>query len=197
LLLALDWDGTCTEVDGLHMLLEEFGDREVYAQMEGVLGSGLTLHEVIAGEIATIRLPLDEAVDWVRKHVTLRPGLAALVRERPVVIVSSGFHELIAPVLEREGIDVEVSANRLDAGEQGWRPLWRDESPCPVCGEPCKRALLAGRPYVYVGDGYSDRCAALAAERVFARDGLAAYLTRSGVEYDAFDTLDDVAAALS
>jgi 2-hydroxy-3-keto-5-methylthiopentenyl-1-phosphate phosphatase len=195
--IALDWDGTCTEVDGLHMLLEEFGDREVYARMEGVLGAGLTLHEVIAGEIATIGLPLDEAVEWVRKHVTLRPGLAALVRDRRTVVVSSGFHELIGPVLEREGIDVEVVANRLDATGHGWRPVWRDEDPCPVCGEPCKRALLAGEPYVYVGDGYSDRCAALAAERVFARDGLAVYLARRGHEFEEFDTLDDVAAALS
>jgi 2-hydroxy-3-keto-5-methylthiopentenyl-1-phosphate phosphatase len=195
--IALDWDGTCTEVDGLHMLLEEFGDREVYARMEGVLGSGLTLHEVIAGEIATIQLPLAAAVDWVRAHVTVRPGLAALIRARPAVIVSSGFHELIAPILEREGIVVEVFANRLDAAASGWRPVWRDDSACPVCGEPCKRALLAGEPYVYVGDGYSDRCAALAAERNFARDGLAVYLERCGVEYESFDTLDDVAAALS
>ena len=195
--LALDWDGTCTEVDGLHMLLEEFGDREVYARMEGVLGSGLTLHEVIAGEIATIRLPLDEAVEWVRRHVTLRSGLARLVRRRAVVVVSSGFHELISPVLEREGVEVDVFANRLDTTDGAWRPLWRDERPCPVCGEPCKRALLAGEPYVYVGDGYSDRCAALAAERIFARDGLAIYLTRHGVDFEEFDTLDDVAAALS
>jgi 2-hydroxy-3-keto-5-methylthiopentenyl-1-phosphate phosphatase len=194
--LALDWDGTCTEVDGLHMLLEEFGDREVYARMEGVLGAGLTLHEVIAGEIATIRLPLDVAADWVRDHVTLRPGLAALVRGHAVVIVSSGFHELIQPVLDRAGIEVEVFANRLQAMTGSWQPVWRDESACPICGEPCKRALLAGEPYVYAGDGYSDRCAALAAERIFARDGLAVYLKRRGIDYEPFDTLDDVAAAL-
>jgi len=53
--LVLDWDGTCTEVDGLHMLLEEFGDREVFERMEGVLGDGLTLHEVIGTEIGTMR----------------------------------------------------------------------------------------------------------------------------------------------
>ncbi len=178
------------------MLLEEFGDREVYARMEGVLGSGLTLHEVIAGEIATIRLPLDVAVEWVRDHVRVRPGLAALVREHRAVIVSSGFHELIRPVLDREGIEVDVVANLLDAAESGWRPVWHDETACLVCGEPCKRALLVGEPFVYVGDGYSDRCAALAAERIFARDGLAIYLERRGVDYEPFDTLDDVAAAL-
>ncbi len=194
--LVLDWDGTCTEVDGLHMLLEEFGDREVYEHMEGVLGAGLTLHEVIAAEIATIKLPLDFAVGWVRDHVTMRAGFAALAAGTSPVILSSGFHELIEPVLARERIEVEVRANRLDARPDGWRPVWRDEAVCASCGEACKRGALAGERYVFVGDGYSDRCAALAAERVFARDGLARYLGEQGRPYERFETLHDVAAAL-
>ena len=71
-------------------------------------------------------------------------------------------------------------------------------TPCPVCGDLCKRrALPAGRPLVYVGDGYSDRCAALAADRVFARRELADYLASRGVPFEPFETFDDVAAALS
>jgi 2-hydroxy-3-keto-5-methylthiopentenyl-1-phosphate phosphatase len=195
--LILDWDGTCTEVDGLHMLLEEFGDREVYEHMEGVLGNGLTLHEVIAAEIGTITLPLEFAVGWVREHVTLRPGLAELAERAAPIILSSGFHELIEPVLARERIAVEVRANRLDARADGWRPIWRDEAVCATCSESCKRGALAEQRYAFVGDGYSDRCAALAADRVFARDGLARYLDEQGVPYERFDTLHDVAAALS
>jgi len=196
--LVLDWDGTCTEVDGLHMLLEEFGDRAVYDRMEGALGDGrLTLHQVIAREIETIDLTLPEAVEWVRERVTLRPGLERLIDGRDAVVVSSGFHELIEPILDREELELDVIANRLDTASGRWRPVWRDEQVCAVCGEACKRALVAGEPYVYVGDGYSDHCAALAAERVFARDGLARYLTAEGVEFDGYDTLHDVAAALA
>ena len=195
--LVLDWDGTCTEVDGLHMLLEEFGDREVYERMEGVLGNGLTLHQVIATEIGTITLPLDFAVGWIREHVTMRPGFGELAERASPIILSSGFHELIEPVLAREGVTLEVRANRLDARPEGWRPVWRDEAVCSTCREACKRGALAGRRYVFVGDGYSDRCAALAAERVFARDGLARYLDGQGVPYEPFETLHDVAAALS
>jgi 2-hydroxy-3-keto-5-methylthiopentenyl-1-phosphate phosphatase len=194
--LVLDWDGTCTAVDGLHMILERFGDREVYEHMEGVLGDGLTLHEVIAAEFATVSLPLDEAVAWVRQHVTLRPGFNELAGRHRPLIVSSGFHELIEPVLQREGIELQVVANSLDARPDGWVPLWRDEAICATCGEACKRGLLAGRPYVYAGDGYSDRCAALAAERVFARDGLARWLEERGVRYEPFDDLHDILAAL-
>ena len=36
---------------------------------------------------------------------------------------------------------------------------------------------------------------ALAAERVFARDGLAEYLRERGVPYEPFDTLAEIAAA--
>jgi len=195
--LVVDWDGTATEIDGLHMLLEEFGDREVYERMEGVLGDGLTLHEVIANEFATVTLPLEDAAEWMRANVTLRDGFAELAARHRPLVVSSGFHELIEPVLERDGIDLDVLANRLAPRPEGWRPVWRDETVCAVCGEPCKRASLAGAPYVYVGDGYSDRCAALAAERVFARDGLARWLGAEGIAFEPFADMRDVLLALA
>lgn len=43
----------------------------------------------------------------------------------------------------------------------------------------------------------SDRCAAQAAVRIFARGGLAEYLARRGVPFEPFDDLRDVSAALS
>jgi len=48
-----------------------------------------------------------------------------------------------------------------------------------------------------VGDGYSDRCAALAAERVFARDGLAEWLCSERVAFERFDDLGDVLEAMA
>ena len=195
--LVLDWDGTCTEVDGLHMILERFGDLELYRRVEGALGNGLTLHEVISAEIGTVTLPLERAAEWVRENVTLRAGFHELAARYRPVIVSSGFHELIDPVLAREGVELEVLANSLDARSDGWLPLWRDGAICAACGEPCKRSVVSGEPYVYVGDGYSDRCAALAADRVFARDGLARWLDAEGVGYEPYDDLRDVLATLA
>jgi 2-hydroxy-3-keto-5-methylthiopentenyl-1-phosphate phosphatase len=194
--LVLDWDGTVTEVDSLHLVLERFGDPDVYRDSERDLGRSLTLHEVIALEFATVTTPIEEVVGWLLDTVRIRPGFRELVERRRPTVVSAGFHELIEPVLAREGVEVELLANRLDPRPEGWRVLWRDETVCATCGEPCKRGALGGEPFVYVGDGYSDRCAALAAERVFARDGLAAYLQREGVPYEPFDDLRDVAAGL-
>ena len=195
--LVVDWDGTVTETDGLHLVLLEFGDHGIYHAAEERLGRQLTLHEVIALEFESVRAPLADVVDWVRENVRLRPGFAELARRHRPLVVSSGFHELIDPVLEREGIELAVRANRLDARPTGWKVLFREDKPCDVCGEPCKRADVVGLgPFVYVGDGFSDRCVALAAARVFARDGLAEYLTSQRVPFEPFDDFRDLARTL-
>ena len=139
----------------------------------------MTLREVITREFEPVKMPLEEAVQWALDNVKIRPGfreLVELARERGwrVVVVSSGFHELIEPMLEHEGVDVELHANRVDAQPDGWRVIWRyDDGDCEVCGESCKRSTvrrLAGDDeVVYIGDGISDRCAAEASDRVFAR----------------------------
>jgi 2-hydroxy-3-keto-5-methylthiopentenyl-1-phosphate phosphatase len=186
-----------TEVDSLHLVLLEFGDPTAYLRAEDDLGRSLTLHEVIALEFTTVTAPLGEVVDWVVENVRVRPGFPELVARHRPLIVSSGFHELIEPVLAREGVEADLRANRLDPDPAGWRVRWRDEAVCAVCGEPCKRSTLPPGPVAYAGDGYSDRCAALAADRVFAIDGLAAYLDEQGVAYESFRDLRDIAAAMS
>ena len=131
------------------------------------------------------------------ENVEVRDGLRELAERHRPLVISAGFHELIEPVLEREGVRLEVLANRVDVRPDGWIVEFRDDAACATCGEPCKRGSLAGEPYVYVGDGYSDRCAALAADRVFARDALARHLDELGVAYEPFGDLNDVAAALA
>ena len=194
--LVVDWDGTITVGDSLVQVIHEFGDPALLAELEPRVGVDLTLHEEIALEFEAITTPLDEVVAWVVEHVEVRDGLRELAELEPLVI-SAGFHELIAPVLAREGAELEVLANRVDARPDGWVVRFRDETACATCGEPCKRGSLAGEPYAYVGDGYSDRCATLAADRIFARDALARHLDGLGVAYELFDDLRDVAAALA
>ena len=204
--LVVDFDGTITERDLLDEIASRFGDSAVYQEVEDGLQEGtMPLRDVITREFAPVRQPLDEVVRWTLEHVRVRRGfreLVELARERGwrLEVVSSGFHELIEPVLAREGVAVHLHANRLDARLDGWRVLWRYGEDCGSCGESCKRALaaeLAGEgELVYVGDGYSDRCAAELADRVFARRALAAYLEARGVAYERFDDFHDVIRGL-
>ena len=195
--LVLDWDGTCTETDGLVLAVERFGDPGVFMEAERALGRRLGLHEVIAMELATLYVPLAEVVAFLVDNLDLRPGFRETVARHAPLILSSGFDELIQPVLAREGIEVEVVANRLDPRPDGWLPIYRDDEPCPVCGQPCKRASLPAAEIVYVGDGFSDLCAARSAVRVFARDRLCGYLDAAGTPWEPFGDLHDVLRSLA
>ena len=193
--LVLDWDGTVTVRDSLVAAIHALGDPSVYdVGIEEFPSYG----EALAAEIATLQVTAEEAARWAVENVEVSPGFHELVERYDPVIVSSGLPQLILPVLEREGVDVEVRSNDAEVRPDGWRVIFRDEGVCEICGDKCKRRSLPdGSPLVFVGDGWSDRCASLAADRVFARRGLAVYLDGQGVAYEPFDDLHTVAAALS
>jgi 2-hydroxy-3-keto-5-methylthiopentenyl-1-phosphate phosphatase len=204
--LVVDFDGTVTKMDLLDTIASRFGDPVVYQEVDDGLDEGhMSLREVITREFRPVTKPLAEVVEWELENVELRPGfheLVQLARKRGwrLVIVSSGFHELIEPILEHEGLDVELHANRVDPRPDGWVVDWRYAESCESCGESCKRSIAQrfadGGEIVYIGDGYSDRCAAEASDEVFATRGLARYLEERGVPFEPFDDFHQVAAKL-
>jgi 2-hydroxy-3-keto-5-methylthiopentenyl-1-phosphate phosphatase len=197
--LVLDWDGTVTERDTLDLVLQEFGDPEIYEHVESELEAGrMMLNDVIAAEFATVTVPLEEAVAFVVARTRVRPGFAELARTRHPLVVSSGFQELIEPVLEREGVlgRVELRANRVEARPDGWRVHFRVAEICEECGEPCKRADLPHGEVVFAGDSHSDYCASLAADRVFAVGRLARWLEGRGVRHEPLTDFHALASEL-
>src|SRR5215218_7620563 len=103
--VVVDFDGTVTEEDLLDEIASRFGDPAVYREVDDELDRGsMPLRDVITREFAPVRRPLAEVVDWTLENVRVRPGfreLVELARERGwrLAVVSSGFHELIEPVL--------------------------------------------------------------------------------------------------
>jgi 2-hydroxy-3-keto-5-methylthiopentenyl-1-phosphate phosphatase len=194
--LVLDWDGTVTERDTLELVLEAFGDIATYRRTGQLMGTELTHDEALARSFATVRAPLDAVIERLLAEVRIRAGFRQLVERHRPVVVSSGLRELIEPILERDGVDVELVANTVEPRPDGWRIRFRDARRCTECGESCKRGSLPSGPFAFAGDGYSDRCAALAAKRVFATGTLAPWLRRRGVAFEPFEDFHDVLAAL-
>jgi 2-hydroxy-3-keto-5-methylthiopentenyl-1-phosphate phosphatase len=179
------------------MVLGEFGDPEVFERASAALDRGdITLNEEVRQQFAAVTEPLDSVVSWLLERVRIRPGFHEFAAAHRPLVVTVGFRELIEPIMARESIELELRANRVEWTPQGWRPVFRSEEPCAVCGEPCKRSALPKGEVVYVGDGFSDRCVSLAADHTFARNGLARYLDSVGAAYEPFEDFHDVAAAL-
>ena len=117
-----------------------------------------------------------------------------------VQIASDGFGFYISRMLAAADLsDLPVDSNRLDLRQDAIVLEFPQESAgCGHCGMckalPVRRAKARGRRAVYVGDGYSDRCAVTEADVVFAKDSLAAHCRANGIPYHAFETLADVQA---
>src|SRR5215472_10209159 len=134
--LVLDWDGTCTVSDSLVDAIRCFGDESVFHAGHG------SYAESLAAEVGSIRADAATVSAWAAEHVQVRAGLHELAERYNPVIVSSGLPQLIAPVLAREGLELEVRSNDADPAPGGWRLRFRDDAPCPVCGDMCKRGSL-------------------------------------------------------
>jgi 2-hydroxy-3-keto-5-methylthiopentenyl-1-phosphate phosphatase len=123
------------------------------------------------------------------------------------VLLSSGFREIIEPILAEHGLAgrVPLLANSIRLDERGGAITWRELPGCDLCGEPCKRHDVAQLReehapadgiVVFVGDGLSDRCGAETADRVLARDALARYLDERSLPYEPWTDFDDVVRLL-
>lgn len=194
--VVVDWDGTVTVRDSLVAAVHALGDGSIYdVSLQETFAS---YGEALAAEVGTLRCTAGELAQWSVENVEIRAGFHEFAERYEPLIVSSGLPQIILPVLAREGLELEVRANDADPRPEGWRVRFRHDGVCEVCGDRCKRRSLPDeRPLVFVGDGWSDRCASLAADRVFARTGLAEYLHAEGVPYEPYETFFDVAAALS
>src|SRR5437763_1676000 len=128
--LIVDWDGTVTVEDTLILALREFGDWEVYLDAAAALKRGeITLHEEIRRDAETITRPIEEVTEWLVANLELRPGLHELAKAHRPTIVSSNFRQLIEPILDREGLELEVRANEVAWHPDGWRATLRRSAP--------------------------------------------------------------------
>ena len=206
-LIVVDFDGTITEHDTLVDIVQSHAP-DVFWQLEDDLEAGrITLHECIEREFAAVRGEHDQIVAEALAGARVRRGFAefaaaARAGGHRLVVVSSGFESIIRPVLEQAGVaEVEVVAHEVRFSPQGSTVEFRHGEDCEVCGQECKRSVVhsldgGGGDVVYIGDGFSDRCGAMAADRVFARRELARYLSDEGIAFEPFDDFVEIGAAL-
>jgi len=199
----LDFDGTITTTDSGNHLLERLAPPSWRELSEAFARGEIGSRECIVDEWDL--LPRDEAlVRSVVREVAIDPGFSALVDAlraagASVTVVSDGFGFYADEVCA--AADVTVLTNRID-WETGDLEFPHEDrccacSSCGVCKQaPIKDAKYNGATTVLVGDGTSDRKAALVADVVFAKGALARWCALNGVAHIPFETLADVSAVL-
>lgn len=208
LFIVCDFDGTITTEDTLDLLVNHFAPG-VWERAEAGLRSGeMTLLQAMEEEFKEVRASEEEVLAFIRERAVVRRGFPEFVRwveteGHRLVIVSAGFRVVIDAVLADAGLGhLHVHAGDALFSPTGTRVSYPPASASCVdrCGI-CKTEIIEAHapfagPVVYVGDGYSDRCAAREVDLVFARQGLADYLAAEGVPFQPYEDFFDVMALL-
>lgn len=117
-----------------------------------------------------------------------------------VYILSDGYDVCIDTILNKYGINLPYYANKLLYDVVFTIECTYKSSECSSCGT-CKTEImekLKGNEdlAIYIGDGYSDTCAAMHADIVYAKGSLYKYCMEKGIKAVFYNTFSDIIAKL-
>ncbi len=119
-------------------------------------------------------------------------------RDVPVTILTDGLDVYVERVLSNGGVGhVPIFANHAEFVEKKLKVSFPyTDAECSICGS-CKRNHMLNTSadediIVYIGDGYSDRCAVRYADFVFAKGQLIKYCQQQNITFFAFNDFNDV-----
>lgn len=209
LFIACDFDGTITERDTLDLVVRHYAPG-VWDSVEVRLRAGeIDLFGAMQEEFDHVRAREFDVVAHVLAEAEVRPGFGEFVRwiedeGHRLVVVSAGFRTLIDPVLAAAGLaHLHVHAgDALFTLEGTLIAFPPSRMPCAAECAHCKIETIAAHgpfegPVVYIGDGFSDRCASRVADMVFARGELARHLDEEGTAYHPFEDFHEVMEILA
>ncbi len=202
----VDFDGTITKLDVGNSFFRKFGNeeeslRDVAKWKNGQLsGSGLLLQEA-----KSVRVKKEEALLFSRSCEidSSFKEFVSFCRESNIdmTILSDGLDFYIEEILRTNGISgIPFYSNRAHFDSNTISIELPYESDCTKCAN-CKGYQILKRSgpddvIIYIGNGYSDRCAVQYADIVFAKDDLLKHCEENNITFYPFDSFKDVLAKL-
>jgi 2-hydroxy-3-keto-5-methylthiopentenyl-1-phosphate phosphatase len=201
--IFVDFDGTITKKDIGDEIFKEFGKFEPYHTQ--LINNDISIynywHTVCSTFVNGIN---NEKIIQFAKEFEVDLYFSEFASyckkfEIPLAIVSDGFYVYINTIIENAGLQwIPVYCNHLniDLGRvELYFPNASESCSCKCAS--CKRNVILTNVseediIVFVGDGYSDFCAAEHSDIVFAKGALAAYCNTNKIPHYPFSTFFDV-----
>ncbi len=202
-----DFDGTVCLQDIGNSFLRKFGLPDWLKAEQEFLAGTLGSREALVRQYRALDASPEDLERFIGENTELDPTFRIFLeqarqRDINVVILSDGVDLYIKPFLARHGLQ-EVTLFTNHGRWQGRHielefPYFN--SVCAICGN-CKtshmeRLRKPGQRVVYVGDGWSDRCAARHADMLFAKGRLRAFCEQEKIPHFRFERFQDVRGVL-
>lgn len=204
--IICDFDGTAAQNDVGNLLFRTFADGRCHDIIRMWKAGEINSRECLQQECDITRVTREQLLEFIDAQ-KLDPIFPKFVRfcdsnDIEVEIASDGLDFYIKRILENHelGSAVKVKANRLifSGDERLAAEFPYFEKGCGHCGN-CKgyhvaEAKKKGHFVLYVGDGWSDRCGARAADFVLAKKKreLVTYCRENDIAHCEFGDFSDV-----
>lgn len=197
---VIDFDGTITRRDVGFSIVQELTDNKWKQFEEQWANQKLRTDEFSQIKWSSIKYDLEQMKRYVKEFL-INPGFKEFISKmkeesNKVLIASDGYDVYINEIFSDEYKDLNVVCNNASYDKE-WKLTFpnRDEQ-CGLCGN-CKKKLVQdlkekGYEVYYIGDGDSDKCASLYADKIFAKSILKEHCDENNIEYYKFDDFFDV-----
>ena len=198
----VDFDGTISKSDIINFLLDKYAD-PVWLQLDKeYIEEKISSPECLTKQMALLKKLPNEKILESAKMVGIDETFKDFCRfcenkNIDIEIVSDGLDIYINYLLNANDINVKKVSSNIYKGH-GQIEFSYNEKLCERnCGN-CKKFHLDPKSFcIYIGDGYSDRCAVENSDMIFAKNSLAKFLDKEKKEYHPFKSFSDIVVVLS
>jgi 2,3-diketo-5-methylthio-1-phosphopentane phosphatase len=208
-IIMADFDGTVASSDVGYNFFRHFSGGKNNELLPFWKSGEMTTRECLKREAELVRVNREEIFPFLDSFV-LDPGFGDFVticsaHDIPLIIASDGLDFYINYLLEKFGYaHLPAISNRAVFNDNRIEIEFPyDNRACHSCGS-CKAERIEdiktehgnGSRVVFIGDGYSDACAAHSADVLFAKKDLKQYCQKQSIAFHEFGDFFDVARKL-
>ncbi len=203
LLVACDFDGTMTQQDTLVEILNRFGSPQWQEIQRRVVSGQIPIRQGLEAQMQSVRATEEELRSALATTIEIAPSFPPFLKRLrakgvPVICLSGGFDLCVETVLSKAGLwPLPFLSNRLRRNNGSWHVEFPyPSSSCQACGhckgDPLRLWSDQGYTTVFIGNGVTDRCAALEAKLTFAKDELESWAKMKGIPAVPFRTFGEI-----
>ena len=197
-----DFDGTITVKDVAQMILDKYAYPEWLEIEREYRARKIGTREAINRQFGLVKASREELIEFVDEVAALDPHFREFLgfvdgNGQATEIVSEGLDFYIRHLLRKWNLSLPLRTNRTTFKGRMMRIAYPHGDPrCTLCGT-CKMGRVLelrgkGHEVVYFGNGFSDVCPALEADKVFAKGQLAKLCKEESREFIPFNDFGDV-----
>lgn len=193
--IYLDFDGTITKFDTVNTFFNKFCSENWLEIEQDWIEGKISSKECMKLELDLIKtLTWDKFNDFINS-IKLQDGFVEFCdyikkNGKSIKIISDGFDLFISKILQKENLNIEFYANKLNVKEENGFLRFSllfpfEDKACLANLGMCKCSKISedikkGKKIIFAGDGLSDRCIAKKANLVFAKNRLKDHCLKTG-----------------